>query len=474
MKWPAFLNKNLETGNLESSVALCTLWTQADEINVPNEMFAVKGNLYSGSGIKYLLRNLLANPKIRYLIVCGNDRACSGDDLVNLFESGTDEKGNIINSRTRLDSRLTPELIGMVRKNVELIDMRGKDEEIAAKIRELEEKPPYSSPLFVEEAEEKVSEMDVRDISGFRIESESIGGMWLRLIDLVMKFGETKKSEHGMMQKELLNTMAVIERDDGRIPGFLPFEKKDLDKYHETFFGRGHGKGMSYTYGERLFNYTLPGSEVKLEKESKTTFDQIGNALGHLKKSPHTRRAAAFTWNVHEDSVSKNPPCLTQITWNIKYGKLYETAVFRSHDIFGGWPLNAFALRELQNSMASDLGIEPASLTIISNSAHIYENNFGQAADIIREHHSGRSSGFSEDNLGYFTVKLENREIVASHHLPDGQETEFVFRGPDAAGVYRKILHESLVSRMDHAAYLGSELSRAEHALKSGEIYVQK
>jgi uncharacterized protein DUF4346 len=30
-----------------------------------------------------------------------------------------------------------------------------------------------------------------------------------------------------------------------------------------------------------------------------------------------------------------------------------------------------------------------------------------------------------------------------------------------------------LLSRLDHAAYLGRELARAEHALTSGELYVQ-
>ena len=30
-----------------------------------------------------------------------------------------------------------------------------------------------------------------------------------------------------------------------------------------------------------------------------------------------------------------------------------------------------------------------------------------------------------------------------------------------------------LLTRLDHAAYLGRELARAEHALSSGEAYVQ-
>jgi tetrahydromethanopterin S-methyltransferase subunit A len=36
------------------------------------------------------------------------------------------------------------------------------------------------------------------------------------------------------------------------------------------------------------------------------------------------------------------------------------------------------------------------------------------------------------------------------------------------------ILHEGLVSRAEHAAYLGKELARAEEALKSGREYIQE
>jgi tetrahydromethanopterin S-methyltransferase subunit A len=34
-------------------------------------------------------------------------------------------------------------------------------------------------------------------------------------------------------------------------------------------------------------------------------------------------------------------------------------------------------------------------------------------------------------------------------------------------------IERNLISRLDHAAYLGRELARAEYALSSGEPYVQ-
>lgn len=476
MSWPLFFSESMVIGDPGSSVAICTLWTQAQKIDVRKDKFAVMGNLYSGNGIKYLVRNLLANPKIRYMILCGNDRTGSGEDLSNLFRHGIDEQGRIRDSNVSLDNKLTTELIDKVRNNVELIDMRGHEDGIANRIEGLEDMPAYSDPIIIEESKEKSHGLEVKDVSGFRVEEDGIGKAWLRLVDLVMKFGERKESEHGLKQKELLNVLSVIDGEEGedrKMAEWLPFDRNDLEKYFETFFGTGSGKGLSYTYGKRLFQYIMPGSEPKWESEAKAAFDQIKNAVQHLRKAPHTRRAAAFTWYVHEDSMSESPPCLTQITWSIKHGRLFETAVFRSHDIFGGWPMNAFALRELQRRMASDVGKGLGALTIISNSAHIYENNFDQAMGIIKEHYSGKSTELKEDRLGYFTIQTDGGEISARHHIPDGRETGFAFRGKDATVIFRRILHENLVSRLDHAAYLGQELAMAEQALRNGKKYVQ-
>jgi len=136
--------------------------------------------------------------------------------------------------------------------------------------------------------------------------------------------------------------------------------------------------------------------------------------------------------------------------------------------------MNACALRELQLRMAAQLKREPGALTIISNSAHIYENNFGQAREVLKKHHSGKSLAMREDRLGYFTIGIEGKKIAAQHHLPDGRPTGFVFRGDDSTGLLRRIINENLVSRLDHAAYLGKELAMAELALRSGKRYVQE
>ncbi|MHA1955001.1 MAG: DUF4346 domain-containing protein, partial [Candidatus Heimdallarchaeaceae archaeon] len=73
-----------------------------------------------------------------------------------------------------------------------------------------------------------------------------------------------------------------------------------------------------------------------------------------------------------------------------------------------------------------------------------------------------------------FIIKTEKDEIIVQHHLVDGRKTNFVFKGKDAKEIYRRILNENLVSKYDHAAYLGRELTRAEFCLKEGNKYQQE
>jgi len=470
---PVFLRERLELGNPSSCVAVCTLWTETGKVEVPREHFAVKGNLYSPRGINYMIRNLLASPGIRYLILCGDDRTGSGGDLAALFREGIDGANRIAGTSTALDSDITRDMIGTIRKDVELIDMRGREAEVGRAAAGLAMRGPSREPVILEPPGGSAEDFAGPGVSGLRFEGSGVPDTWLKLLDSILKFGELKKSEHGMMQKELLNAVAVIDGTEEGIPSWMPFGSKELQNYMKTFFGPAQGTGLSYTYGMRLFSYIEPCSGGRRPEDARKALDQIANSIKRLKEAPHTRRAVAFTWYVAEDSGSENPPCLTQITWSIRRGQLCQTAVFRSHDIFGGWPLNAYALRELQKRMASELSAGTGPLTIISNSAHVYENDFSQAGDMVRRMHSGKSLPFGEDRLGYFLISVEGGRITARHFLPDGKPG-ISFDGGDAEDLCKRILNEGLVSRMDHAAYLGRELERAEQALRSGGSYVQE
>ncbi|MCW4028967.1 MAG: dihydropteroate synthase-like protein [Candidatus Bathyarchaeota archaeon] len=83
---------------------------------------------------------------------------------------------------------------------------------------------------------------------------------------------------------------------------------------------------------------------------------------------------------------------------------------------------------------------------------------------------------FVSDPCGVFRVLVDHQGgmLVAAHYASgDTSEPLHVIRGGSAEAVLGEILRCGLVSRLDHAGYLGVELAKAEVALRVGKSYVQ-
>lgn len=78
------------------------------------------------------------------------------------------------------------------------------------------------------------------------------------------------------------------------------------------------------------------------------------------------------------------------------------------------------------------------------------------------------------DPAGYLVIHIDRarRLLVIEHYHNNGAVTSMV-EARGATDGYTTILQAGLVSRLDHAAYLGRELARAEHALLTGDPYRQ-
>jgi len=451
-------------GSAESNVALCTLWAQKELIagRLDKDSFFICGNLYSLEGINQLIRTIYLNPWLRIIAICGEDLSRSGETLLKLFQNGVDEDNGIIGTNFKVDKNIAKEYIDLLRKNVTITDMRRKStEELRQKVNELNAKrlEPFTEPKEFPKTEFGVDFIP-SEVAGYSLRGKSIGETWLSFLDLVMKLGVEKKSEYQMKQKEMLNVMAVIEGGDNRIEEWLPFTKEDLERYVPTIVSNKKPDKVSYSYGERLF-----------ENIEEIGANQVDFAINYLKKTPYSRRALAFTWRLG-DANKEQPPCLTQVVWNIQFNKLWQTAIFRSHDIYAAWPMNLFALKKLQEDVASKIGIESGPLACLSVSAHIYENDWKEANRIL-EKHKRPDYKFYADPRGSFVIRIEGDELVVDFYTQDGSKTQYSFRGTDVIKLYKEISQSHFIVRLDHAANLGMELYKASQALKKGLKYIQ-
>jgi len=78
---------------------------------------------------------------------------------------------------------------------------------------------------------------------------------------------------------------------------------------------------------------------------------------------------------------------------------------------------------------------------------------------------------WGSDPLGYFRIGLKDGMIYVEHNTPDGRVD--VLAGKSAKEIVSYLVKDGRISMIDHGAYLGVELAKAELALRFKRSYVQ-
>jgi tetrahydromethanopterin S-methyltransferase subunit A len=76
------------------------------------------------------------------------------------------------------------------------------------------------------------------------------------------------------------------------------------------------------------------------------------------------------------------------------------------------------------------------------------------------------------DKAGYFVVNIENGVILVEHYSYK-EKLLRIIEGQDARSIYLTIVRNGWVSKLDHAAYVGKELNKAELSIQHGFKYLQ-
>lgn len=469
--WPIYFKENLILGDPLSEVGLVTLWTPLEKIieKLGKNLFFVAGQFYSKDGINYLIRNILANPSIRHLIVCGQDLSGSGKALVDFFQKGIDENYEIVDSDfATIHKEIPKDSLELLRQNVKVKNLIGiSDPEKIAK--ELKSCPkigrPFTKPqTFPEHMIEKILTFPT-DYSVFKVREQYMGPVWLRILKLILRFGVINKTWYGNEVKEIFNVAAVISDENPFEPQIFPYfqiSKEDIKRYQESIMKGEKGEEI-YTYGERLFHY-----------KGINQVDEV--IVPYLKKYPNDRAALAVTFDMAFDHKAPRSPCLCLVQATTFGDELNLTSYFRSHAIFSGWVLNAFGLRRVQYYIAEKLLKRPGTLTIFSNCAHIYDNEWKAAEEIVEKYYP-KELEYPFDPRGYFVIKTEGKEIVAQLYSPKGELLEeFCQNGLEekaAVKMFHGLILAEAVSEISHAFDLGAELQKAEIAIKHNLKYIQ-
>ncbi len=464
MTWPIYYKELIKISNTDSPVSIVTLWTIRDSVieKIDPKLWHASGQLYTKNGINYLIRNLLSNKKIRYIILCGQDRSGSGAELKKIWNGEKSES---------LHKEIPENAIKNLVKNVELIDLIKEEnsEKIEKEIKNLDlEKQSYGeAETFPEPKEEDLNELECSwptDPSIFKVRGETIAETWLKALKMVLKFGDIKLTD-GMKMKEICNLTAVIENEDPDnfyTPDWLGIDKQKIKDYLPQVMQKEKIEGLHYTYGYRM--------------QSHFDIDQIDEIVEKLKTDKNAREAVVVLFDPRLDHKAEHRPCVVLVQTLFNKGKLNLNVYVRSHDIFGGWHLNAFGLHTLQKRICDETNLPMGVLTIMSASAHIYDFNWEQALNTANKN---LQSKFNNDPRGYFKIEInkENKEILVKHFSPDGKikkkYSENIENLKATTNLLKKIDEDLAISLPIHAADIGSEIQKAEIALRMNIDYTQ-
>jgi thymidylate synthase len=511
--WPIYYKDLLTIGNNESNIGVCSLWTPKDKIvsHIDKNSFSLAGQLYSKRGINYIIRNILANPIINKIILCGNDRSGSGETFIKFMQKGIDKEYKVVgDSKCEIHKDINLIYIKKFRKNVELIDLRGETDD--NKVKKYVDKFKGSRKLWskgkvFKETESILADKFPSEKTTFNVRGDYIWESWVQILRLIMKFGSKKGIIKIGEVRELVNLITVIEEEDPYKPEMIDifdFNKKDLNIYYKDFFSPDKST-ESYNYGERIYFYpiSLPTCEYNSQKNifnknyksiskslKKCGLDQLEEVYEKYSRYHEDRGLVICILNPWIDNIKKgwmadkkctgnhsgNVPCMTLLQFTYRSKKLHLTAYFRSNDMFGAWPRNAFALRKLQFDFAKRIGKKPGFLTTISNCAQIYETNYSQAQKIINKY---KDNTFCKpDPRSTLIIETKKDNIIAKHMTPDGDKILGIYKingriTKAALKFMDKLVLNDVFLYGYNIADIAIEITKAEWCVKNNKRFIQ-
>jgi thymidylate synthase len=467
--------------------AIITGWTVkqslAKHLN-PHE-YAVIGNLYSPTrGISPLLRNLIANPHVRYLVILNatkeDKNSGSGQCLLDFFaqgfHSGKSDTGRdcwIVNSSITgyIDREIDQEILEKLRQSLQYQEVKSISEAIKI-VKDYAEKPslPNWGEALTFPLLENLPSILPGTRYGHRVEGKTIAETWVKILQRIKTTGTIRPTGYDGKWQELIDLMAVVTDEPTDFyfpePNYLPIDRPFLTEYiGQILDDSPYTEGVKYTYGQRLRSWF--------------GCDQIEQVIHKLISEIDAASGVMSLWDV-KDHEKGGSPCLNHIWVRVVENELSLTAIFRSNDMFAAWPANAMGLRALQQHIGDQINLRSqykltmGPLITISQSAHIYDDTWENVDRLITTQYDKiiHQRDFF-DPSGNFLISLEDPQIIVEQTTPGSGEIVARYQGKNPLKIIREIAATNPGIIPEHIGYLGIEVQKAYNCLKNQQQYRQ-
>jgi thymidylate synthase len=454
--WQSNHLPRLETVDVEGGdLVLCGSSPSSLLPHLDEKRIAFVAPLDSRADLEWLLRGLHLHPGVRHLVLCGEDPKAAGEALAALWKEGLGEGGRLPGDRGLLAEELDAPAIDALRREVALLDLRGKPlSGVAGAVRELPTLAATRETASLPNPQIPERKVFLSRKTSFPIFSSDVADSWLQLLNLTLRIGTSKTARGGEGSAEALNTLVTIETpvlEDGEggtredFPAFLDFSGDDFERrylpWYEARFREGDG------------------------------VDQLEAACTRLKADPDTRAGTSVLLQPTASS-SEGAADLVSATFNVTEGQLYASFVLQSSDVYTDWPLEASALVRLHRETAEKLDLKVGTATFLIHAAHLAERDFDRAERTL-EGSFKRPLPLHVDPSGVFLFgsdKGQARAMLLNHDASQIQ-WENAFSDPEDLSWYIVDVMPWLLPQ--HIRYVGQECAALMRAMREGECYLQ-
>lgn len=259
---------------------------------------------------------------------------------------------------------------------------------------------------------------------------------------------------------------AIVAIPTNQREGYFPKEVDERVRFLEKIITKARKLGIKQILGDLILEPTnVLSSFVAFRKFAEQNPD-VPLFLG----------ATNFTELIDADSVGVNAllACLSS-----EVGVTILLATEKSSKAKGTVKELATAskmmfLAKKRDSVPKDLGLDLLVLKDKRLRGEPYDHQIEDCAHVVYASQNLKPEVLDEKGLFKITVDKECGDIVALY-LADSQQDKpsIIIKGKTAESIYSKIEEKCLVTLLDHAAYLGRELAKAEIALQTGKEYIQ-
>ncbi|MCG6552793.1 MAG: thymidylate synthase [Candidatus Magnetominusculus sp. LBB02] len=476
---PVYYKDSLTVVNTGGYIGVVTLWSKKQavlekfreagvDLDPASSPIAAVGTLY-GNGLKHLLANLLYNPQITSIIICGRDTGGSLKPLVGFFDSGVEKVVNfgvtcnrIIGTSRSLPEVLTPGLFKSYPDIIYIGPETGDDfkTKLLSYLNNLPTRLNNSDAVEPERIEVDLPEIlpsyfPSNPRSHVIIKDTPLEA-WKELVFCLDRFGHMVELKPDERRKELQNVKVIVENpveEDNELLMPFGFSIDEMKEYQYRVMNDTIEK--DYSYGNRIRAYF--------------DVDALTACVEKLKKNHQNRRSFIVIWDPRTDltEITRKSPCMATIFFRVYDDKLTLSATFRVHNAFDAWLKNLYALMALQRHVAEQTGIPIGAITVVSHFISINpDEGYEKLQMVINQH---RRFKFEADPNGQFRFRVEDGQIVAEH-IYNGEKIN-EYRARKAERIQYELKCDRAISDIGHAIFVGRQLEKAQRCLMTGETF---